>query len=130
MGQGAFLFDFVGCTGCHRPALITGEVPGDAQLSNQVFYPYTDLLLHDMGPALADPALEPGVEASEWRTPPLWGLGLVELQPAGRFLHDARASSIEDAVRWHGGEATASRQAYEALSRPEQQVLLAFLRSL
>lgn len=130
VGQGAFLFDFVGCTTCHRPALLTGEDPGNPLLSGQVFYPYTDLLLHDMGPALADPALEPGVEAAEWRTPPLWGLGLVELQPVGRFLHDARASSIEDAIRWHGGEATNARRGYDALSRPEQQALLVFLRSL
>jgi CxxC motif-containing protein (DUF1111 family) len=83
-----------------------------------------------MGPGLADALGEGAAAASEWRTPPLWGLGLVAAQPAARFLHDGRAATIADAIRWHGGEAEAARAAFAALSPADAAALLAFVESL
>ncbi|HEY0880559.1 MAG TPA: di-heme oxidoredictase family protein, partial [Archangium sp.] len=99
-------------------------------LNEVTFHAYTDLLLHDLGPELADADGEGAATAREWRTPPLWGLGLVAEDPRARFLHDARAATFEDAIRWHGGEAHASRNRFEALGPEDQLALLAFLRSL
>ena len=96
------------------------------------FHPYTDLLLHDMGPELDDGYTEGIALTSEWRTPPLWGVGLAETFQGGEafYLHDGRARSLREAIRLHGGEGAASRAAFEALSAEEQEQLLAFLRSL
>lgn len=127
--KGADLFEKVGCAGCHRPTLKTGSSPRFPSLANQTFYPYTDLLLHDMGPDLDDGAAEKGAQSGEWRTPPLWGVGLVE-GSGGRFLHDARASTIREAIGWHGGEAKAVRERFEGLSEQEKTDLLSFLRGL
>jgi len=128
--RGADLFEQSGCDACHRPTLITGEHPSFAQLSHQTIYAYTDLLLHDMGDALADGVREGDASSREWKTPPLWGLGLLEGQGESRFLHDGRAKTLEQAILWHGGEADSSRRRYQALNYDERQLLLQFLRSI
>jgi CxxC motif-containing protein (DUF1111 family) len=119
------------CAKCHVPRLETGTVENAPELSKQVIFPYTDLLLHDMGPELADH--RPDFEASgmEWRTPPLWGIGLVEtVNRHTRFLHDGRARSLEEAILWHGGEAERSRERFRTLSATDRAALLRFLESL
>jgi CxxC motif-containing protein (DUF1111 family) len=128
--HGAALFEAAGCSACHRATLVTGLAPGQPLLSEQTFHPYTDLLLHDMGSALADSIAEGDATPAEWRTAPLWGLGLVAQDPGARFLHDGRARTLEDAILWHGGEAEAARAAFAAMSRAERDALLTFLRSL
>lgn len=127
--RGADLFELVGCAACHRQTLRTGVSTRFPSLSNQTFYPYTDLLLHDMSAALDDGAKEKDARSSEWRTPPLWGVGLVEAG-GGRFLHDGRASSIREAIGWHGGEASQAKDRFDALSDTDRTALLAFLRGL
>jgi CxxC motif-containing protein (DUF1111 family) len=128
---GKELFTQIKCAACHRPELKTGDSPV-AALSNQTFYPYTDLLLHDMGSALDDGYTEGMATPAEWRTPPLWGLGLSPNSQGGRFflMHDGRAGSIEEAILLHGGEAEQSRSLYKALQAGERRKLLAFLESL
>jgi CxxC motif-containing protein (DUF1111 family) len=102
-----------------------------ADLSNQTIRPYTDLLLHDMGEALADGRPDGLATGREWRTAPLWGIGLVDdVNGHTRFLHDGRARSLEEAILWHGGEAEASRQAFVALPADQRRQLLIFLESL
>lgn len=128
--HGAALFEAARCAACHRPTLVTGPASGLPLLAEQTFHPYTDLLLHDMGSALADAIAEGDASPAEWRTAPLWGLGLVEQAPGARFLHDGRATSLEDAILWHGGEAEPARAAFAAMSRAERDALLAFVRSL
>ena len=128
--RGRHLFHQTGCSSCHRPALTTGDSTRYPHLSQQTFYPYTDLLLHDMGTQLADGVTEEGAGPQEWRTPPLWGLGLMEGDGQTRFLHDGRASSLEEAIIWHDGEARLSRQQYQQLDTAQQQALLAFLRAI
>jgi CxxC motif-containing protein (DUF1111 family) len=123
-GHAAFFAS--GCAACHVPALTATGVTA----SPITFYAYTDLLLHDMGPALADAIGEGDASAAEWRTPPLWGLGLVAQQPDARFLHDGRAVSLGDAIRMHGGEAQKSRAMFEGLSIEDTAALLAYLASL
>lgn len=168
-------FMTAGCANCHTPRQVTGTAQGSvlgelsltdltpdaapiAMLSNQQIYPYTDLLLHDMGGScsitreteaglscqtgeecmlvqrcsgLADGLNQSNASGSEWRTPPLWGLGLVQtVNTSATFLHDGRARSIAEAILWHGGEAQASQAAFVAMSATERQQLLRFLRSL
>jgi CxxC motif-containing protein (DUF1111 family) len=125
--QGARLFDRIGCAACHRPTLTTGSHPRFPSLSGQTVYAYTDLLLHDMGAALADGVREKDASGREWRTPPLWGLGLVARKAGARFLHDGRAGSLAEAITWHGGEAQGARDRYTALSAADQAALLQFL---
>lgn len=129
--HGKDIFTEIGCATCHRPTLKTGPSPVDA-LSNKEFHPYTDLLLHDMGTGLDDGYTEGNATTSEWRTPPLWGLGLSPDSQAGNIylMHDGRATSIEEAILLHGGEAAASKQAYEQLSDANQEALIKFLESL
>jgi CxxC motif-containing protein (DUF1111 family) len=127
---GEDLFTEIGCTSCHVASLNTGtsDVP---ELSNQLIHAYTDLLLHDMGPGLADG--RPDFEASgkEWRTPPLWGIGLIEtVNGHTRLLHDGRARTIEEAILWHAGEAEAARARFTSLTLDQVEALLAFLESL
>ncbi|HEX9886086.1 MAG TPA: di-heme oxidoredictase family protein [Longimicrobiales bacterium] len=128
-GEGLFLAS--GCGSCHVPTLRTGasEI---AVLDRVDFHPYTDLLLHDMGPELDDYYTEGRALTSEWRTPPLWGLGIQENFQGGRafYLHDGRASTLSEAIELHGGEAAASRDAFRSLSPEERARLLRFLRSL
>lgn len=128
--RGARLFNATGCVACHRPTLITGTSSRFPSLTGQTIYPYTDLLLHDMGPALSDGVKEKDAGPSEWRTPPLWGIGLVEQKVGARFLHDGRASTLREAIEWHGGEAQAARDRFLDLSENDQQSLLQFLRGI
>lgn len=128
---GKALFNTIGCAKCHRPEMKTGNSP-IAALSEKTFYPYTDLLLHDLGPALDDGYTEGSALPSEWRTPPLWGLGLSRFSQGGEYflLHDGRARSIEEAILFHGGEGQASRASFQALNEPDKRKLIAFLESL
>lgn len=128
--RGARLFNNIGCAACHRPTLTTGNSTRFPKLSQQTIYPYTDMLLHDMGDALADGVKEGDATGREWRTPPLWGLGLVEQQPGARFLHDGRARTLPEAISWHGGEAQAARNRYSVLTNSELADLLVFLRGI
>ncbi|MFP2928563.1 di-heme oxidoredictase family protein [Pyxidicoccus sp. 3LG] len=129
--KGQALFREAGCATCHHADFTTGQVSDVPELSNQGIRPYSDLLLHDMGPELADGRPDSEASGSEWRTPPLWGLGLLEVvSQQVRLLHDGRARSLEEAILWHGGEATASRERFKALTRSEREALVAFLRSL
>lgn len=119
------------CAKCHVPRHETGTVEDAPELSKQVIFPYTDLLLHDMGPELADNRPDFEATGSEWRTPPLWGIGLVEtVNRHTRFLHDGRARSLEEAILWHGGEAERSRERFRNLSATDRAALLRFLESL
>ena len=129
--QGASVFTSIGCAKCHAPELTTGVSP-IAALSNRTFRPYTDLLMHDMGPGLDDGYTEGSALSSEWRTPPLWGLGLAADSQGGAFylMHDGRAGSIEAAIAMHGGEAMISRDAFLQLPNHERDALLRFLDSL
>lgn len=131
VAAGRQVFEQVKCASCHRPELRTGDSP-IAALSNKVFYPYTDLLLHDMGAGLDDGYTEGSAASSEWRTPPLWGLGLSPNSQGGKYflLHDGRAGSIGEAILLHGGEAETSRSLYQSLDGNEKQKLIAFLESL
>ena len=100
-------------------------------VSNQTIHPYTDLLLHDMGPGLADNRPDFLASGSEWRTPPLWGIGLVKVVNGHtNFLHDSRARGLLEAILWHGGEAAQSREAVQGMSASDRDALIAFLESL
>ena len=128
---GKNLFNQIGCALCHVPQLKTGYSPIVA-LSNKTFYPYTDLLLHDMGSGLDDGYTEGSAESYEWRTPPLWGLGLSKNSQGGQYflLHDGRAKSIEEAILLHGGEGTGSKTKFLELTDQEKKQLIKFLESL
>jgi CxxC motif-containing protein (DUF1111 family) len=128
---GKALFIQIGCENCHKQTLKTGVAP-IAGLSEKEFHPYTDLLMHDMGPGLDDGYTEGSAKSYEWRTAPLWGLGLSTDSQGGSYylLHDGRATSIEAAILLHGGEGSASKNKYSQLSASEQSALLTFLNSL
>jgi CxxC motif-containing protein (DUF1111 family) len=129
--QGEALFKDLGCTGCHTPTFTTGVDPDFPELSEQTIHPYTDLLLHDLGEALGDGRPDFDADGNEWRTPPLWGIGLFEdVNDHTRYLHDGRARNLEEAVLWHGGEAETSSAAFKALAQDERAALLRFLQSL
>ena len=129
--KGKALFYKSGCAACHMPSFTTGEVPGQPHLSKQLIWPYSDFLLHDMGDGLADNRPEGQADGHEWRTAPLWGVGLTETVSGHTFLlHDGRARNVEEAILWHGGEAQTSRDAYAALSAEDRAALLAFVNSL
>ncbi len=129
--RGEEVFDSIGCTSCHTSSQRTGPSDVAEALDEQTIRPYTDLLLHDMGPALADGRPEGAADGTEWRTPPLWGIGLVEtVNRHTRFLHDGRARSLEEAVLWHGGEGAAAQERFRALPAADRRALLAFLESL
>jgi len=128
---GKQLFLNTGCNKCHVPQLSTGASPV-AALSNTIFFPYTDLLLHDMGSGLNDGYTEGTALPQEWRTPPLWGLGLSKNSQGGRYflLHDGRAGSIEEAILLHGGEGSQSKTAFQQLNAADKIKLIKFLESL
>jgi CxxC motif-containing protein (DUF1111 family) len=131
VGQGERIFARIGCSACHTPTLTTGEFPELPVLSRQTFHPYTDLLLHDMGEGLTDGRPDFEAAGHEWRTPPLWGIGLIErINEHQTFLHDGRARNLTEAVLWHGGEALAARQRFENLPAAERQSVIRFLASL
>lgn len=128
--RGAQVFTSIGCSACHSASARTGrsDIPA---LADQDIQPFTDLLLHDMGPGLADGRPDFLASGSEWRTPPLWGIGLVPtVNRHTRFLHDGRARSLEEAVLWHGGEGEAARRRYTELPQSDRAALVAFLGSL
>jgi CxxC motif-containing protein (DUF1111 family) len=128
---GRRLFYQSGCAGCHHPDFVTTSSDHLPELGNQRIWPYTDLLLHDMGPGLADNRPDFAASGREWRTPPLWGVGLgQQINGSGQLLHDGRARSIEEAILWHGGEAEAVRQQFVSLAEAERQALLRFVQSL
>jgi len=129
--QGATLFAQVGCSSCHITTFKTGNVADQPELSGQVIHPYTDLLLHDMGADLADNRPDYDADGNEWRTPPLWGIGLFKsVNDHTRYLHDGRARNLEEAILWHGGEAEAATAAFKALSATERDALIRFLGTL
>lgn len=122
--RGEALFTSLGCASCHHPSFVTGEAP-EAQNAFREIEPYTDLLLHDMGPGLAD-----GI-SSEWRTAPLWGAALRRQVHGEEFyLHDGRARSLTEAILWHGGEASGAQARFTALSAKDRAALIAFLETL
>ncbi len=129
--QGKQVFYETGCTSCHTPSFVTHRLEDQPEQSFQLIWPYTDMLLHDMGPALADNRPEARATGQEWRTPPLWGIGLTE-QVSGHayFLHDGRARSLLEAILWHGGEAQSQRDAVVEMTTADRDALIAFLESL
>ena len=135
---GSQIFKTIGCANCHVTDVVTGDNHPFSELRGQDIKPYSDLLLHDMGPDLADdsgipPSDDPSAPpaASEWRTPPLWGTGLnAIINGHGGLLHDGRADSVLEAVLWHGGEAEATKQRVVQLTAPDRNALLAFVQSL
>lgn len=129
--RGKELFYALNCTGCHTPKYVTARLADQPEQSFQLIWPYTDLLLHDMGEGLADHRPEGRATGREWKTPPLWGIGLTE-QVSGHanFLHDGRARNLLEAILWHGGEAQAQRDAVAALDKPDRDAILAYLESL
>lgn len=129
--RGQRLFTEIGCASCHVPQLQTGRSAVAAVLSDQTIRPYTDLLLHDMGDGLADGFTVFGASGREWRTPPLWGLGLFQtVNGHQELMHDGRARGAEEAILWHGGEGAAARERFRRLDRQERDALVAFLNSL
>jgi CxxC motif-containing protein (DUF1111 family) len=131
VARGKALFYRLRCQACHAPTFTTGTVEGQPHLSNQKIWPHTDLLLHDMGDGLADNRPEGGADGRDWRTAPLWGVGLTQTVSGHTFfLHDGRARNVEEAILWHGGEAQASRDGYAALSEADRAALIRFVESL
>ncbi|WP_245706078.1 di-heme oxidoredictase family protein [Catalinimonas alkaloidigena] len=129
--KGKQLFVEANCSSCHVPKLTTGTHPDFPEFSNETIRPFTDLLLHDMGEGLADGRPDFLATGSEWRTPPLWGIGLIEtVNGHTNFLHDGRARNLEEAILWHGGEAEAAKKAFLNMSGEDRRSLVTFLTSL
>lgn len=133
--QGQKLFDQAQCSVCHRPSYTTGKVPFPAlsskALEGQLIFPYTDLLLHDMGEGLADGRPDFKANGRQWKTPPLWGIGLIpQVNGHMRLLHDGRADGVEEAILWHGGEAEESRRTFMNYTANEREALIRFVESL
>lgn len=129
--EGREIFRDLGCDACHVPAHRTGELAGFPELSNQDIWPYTDLLLHDMGPELSDARPVRQATGAHWRTPPLWGLGFLEdVNDHTSLLHDGRARGFAEAILWHGGEAQAARDLFAELNAVDRELLITFLESL
>lgn len=129
--SGKSVFNSIGCAKCHRPTFTTGKIDGQPHLSNQKIWPYTDMLLHDMGDGLADNRPENGATGREWRTAPLWGIGLTKVVSGHtNFLHDGRARNLTEAILWHGGEAASAREAFRNLAKSDREALLKFIASL
>ncbi len=129
--KGEALFKRIGCAVCHIPSMKTGSNTEIPQLANQNIAPFTDLLLHDMGVGLADGRPDFQASGNEWRTPPLWGIGLVKVVNKHTFfLHDGRARNLEEAILWHGGEAQTAKDRFKKLSLQQRLELIAFLNSL
>lgn len=129
--RGEALFKTLHCAACHLPEVRTGDDHPFKELRGLTIHPFTDLLIHDMGPDLADGRPDGEASGSEWRTAPLWGLGLnATVNGNVFFLHDGRARSITEAILWHGGEAQSSRTAFKALPAEDRAALVKFLESL
>ncbi|MCB9561596.1 MAG: thiol oxidoreductase [Kofleriaceae bacterium] len=130
VARGETLFRDAGCARCHVETLTTGAADV-AALADQTIHPYTDLLVHDLGDDLADGRPDFEADGREWRTAPLWGLGLTHtVLPGSGFLHDGRARTLEEAILWHGGEAEAAREAFRRAPVADRDAVVAFLRSL
>jgi len=128
---GRTLFYQARCQQCHTPSYITDENYPVKELAKQTIWPYTDLALHDMGEGLADGVYEFNANGQEWRTPPLWGIGLQQYKTGQqRFLHDGRARTISEAILWHGGEAEPAKQAYIALTKQQRDALVKFVKAI
>jgi CxxC motif-containing protein (DUF1111 family) len=129
--RGEKLFVAANCAKCHVPELKTSAFHQLAELRSQTIHPYTDLLLHDMGPELADNLKEAAASGAEWRTAPLWGIGLTAGVSGGEaYLHDGRARTLEEAILWHGGQGGKSRDAFRAMTAADRAALIKFLKSL
>ena len=129
--RGKALFAAARCASCHQPELKTGEFPAFPALAGQIIHPYTDLLLHDMGQGLADGRPDYQANGRQWRTPPLWGIGLTQtVNGHSQLLHDGRARNFLEAILWHDGEARKSRESVRRMSAAEREALLAFLEAL
>ena len=129
--RGKEVFLASGCASCHTPAYVTHRMPDRPEQSFQLIWPYTDLLLHDMGEGLADNRPEARATGREWRTPPLWGIGLTQrVSGHTQFLHDGRARSLLEAILWHGGEAQAARDTVVSMPKADRDALIRFLGSL
>jgi len=129
--RGQALFAEAGCAQCHRPSWRTAAQAADKSLAGQRIFPYSDLLLHDMGEGLADGHTEFLAQGSQWRTTPLWGIGLAQtVNPHSGFLHDGRARTLLEAILWHGGEAETAKQQVLTFNSSERSALLRFLNSL
>lgn len=129
--QGRSLFYKASCHQCHTPSYVTNSNYSLPELANQKIWPYTDLALHDMGEGLADGITEFKANGQEWRTPPLWGIGLQrKLSSTARFLHDGRARSINEAILWHGGEAQHAKRHYINMTKTQRDALLVFIKSI
>ncbi len=129
--QGREVFKEIGCAGCHVPSYTTGAHPDFDHLSNEKIWPYSDLLLHDMGDELADNRPDFLANGNEWRTPPLWGIGLFQtVNRHTNYLHDGRARNLTEAILWHGGEGQRSRDNFAGLSTENREALISFLESL
>ncbi|MBO1254268.1 c-type cytochrome [Alteromonas sp. 5E99-2] len=129
--DGRELFFKSGCVNCHTPSFTTSQDYADPYLSGQKIYPYSDFALHDMGEGLADNTLENDANGNEWRTPPLWGLGLqINYRSSATFLHDGRANTLSEAILWHGGEGEQSKQAFINMNKHDRDALVVFLKSI
>jgi CxxC motif-containing protein (DUF1111 family) len=129
--HGMQLFRDFGCAACHMPTLKTDAGAALTELRNQTFHPFTDLLLHDMGEGLADQRPDHAATGNEWRTPPLWGLGLIKkVNGHNRLLHDGRARGPAEAILWHGGEAEAAKEKFRNAAAADRAALIAFLNAL
>ncbi|SDX90188.1 CxxC motif-containing protein, DUF1111 family [Ruegeria halocynthiae] len=129
--RGKEVFHTSGCASCHTPAYVTHRMPDRPEHSFQLIWPYTDLLLHDMGEDLADNRPEARATGREWRTPPLWGIGLTQrVSGHTQFLHDGRARNLLEAILWHGGEAQTARDTLVSMSITDRDALIRFLESL
>jgi CxxC motif-containing protein (DUF1111 family) len=129
--RGKQAFYDAGCISCHTPKFVTSRQASIDAHKFQLIWPYADFLLHDMGEGLADHRPEGEASGTEWRTPPLWGIGLTTTVSAdARYLHDGRAETLEEAILWHGGEAQAARDAFAGMSKAQRDDLITFLESL
>jgi CxxC motif-containing protein (DUF1111 family) len=129
--RGRAVFDRFGCAKCHVAELRTGDGAAIESLAGQRIHPFTDLLLHDMGDGLADDKRDGQATPTEWRTPPLWGIGLFKVVNGHtRYLHDGRARNLHEAILWHGGEAARAQRRFVRATRADREALLAFLASL
>ncbi len=129
--KGEKLFMSAKCDACHTPTMKTSPYHPMAELRNQTIHPYTDMLLHNMGQGLADNMGEGNVTGAEWRTPPLWGLGLIPAMLEGEvYLHDGRARNLSEAILWHGAEGHESKEVFRTMSADDRAALIRFLKSL
>jgi len=129
--RGENLMREMACTSCHRPSFKTSATAAFKELRNQEIFPYTNMLVHDMGEGLADHRPDYLASGREWRTPPLWAIGMIKkINRHTRFLHDGRARSLEEAILWHGGEAENAQKKYISLSKKDRETLIQYVESL